>query len=96
MNYFTGLLCLASQILASEEFTNFQLSEEEVHGVYKTEIGQLGIIFTGRTNFLHVETLTGKLLVHFGSFREIDSKQRISCHCLHHQSGILSTQRRDP
>ena len=71
-------MSLASLLLSSGELTDFRLSEEEVHGVYKTENGSLGIIFTSRIDFLHVETLTGKVLVHFGSFHEIDSKQRIS------------------
>ena len=45
----------------------------------KNENSLLGSIFTSKTDFLHMETLTDKLLVYFGSFRGIDSKQRISC-----------------
>ena len=78
MKCFIVLLFLASLLYASGELTDFQLFEEEVHGVYRNDNGSLGIIFTCRRDFLLVETLTGKLLVHLDSFREIDSNQGIS------------------
>ena len=78
MKCFIALLVLASLLYASGKLIDFQLFEEEVHGVYRNDNGSLGIIFTCRRDFLLVETLTGKLLVHLGSFREIDSKQGIS------------------
>ena len=78
MKCFIVLLFLASLLYASGKLIDLQLFEGEVHGVYRNDNGSLGIIFTCRRDFLLVETLTGKLLVHLGSFREIDSKQGIS------------------
>ncbi|XP_065913799.1 uncharacterized protein [Dysidea avara] len=69
-----GLVLVLCALTTSGELTDFLLTHDEVHGVYKNEDGSLGIKFTSRVDFLHVTTLDDITMVYFNSFQEVNKR----------------------